>query len=152
MGIKERIAALERYQRGLVPPGVALVILEENDTWAAQYGKKAVPREIADFHLCSRVFQARFCTFLGIGRMVVKQIPSVAADRIVIVDLDGCDIDALACHLFVKTLKPHMQSGFRRSVRVVVGHTEFARGRPQNDDFAAPLFLQQRRRRRQKAD
>lgn len=36
---KARIAALERYQRGLAPSGVALVILEENDTWAAQYGK-----------------------------------------------------------------------------------------------------------------
>lgn len=37
--LKARIAALERYQRGLAPSGVALVILEENDTWAAQYGK-----------------------------------------------------------------------------------------------------------------
>ena len=37
--VKSRLAALERYQRGLVPSGVALVIFEENDTWAAQYGK-----------------------------------------------------------------------------------------------------------------
>ena len=36
---KARLAALERYQRGLAPSGVALVILEEKDTWAAQYGK-----------------------------------------------------------------------------------------------------------------
>ena len=35
--LKARIAALERYQRGLAPSGVALVILEENDTWAAEY-------------------------------------------------------------------------------------------------------------------
>lgn len=37
--IKSRLAALERYQCGLAPSGVALVILEEKDTWAAQYGK-----------------------------------------------------------------------------------------------------------------
>lgn len=40
MGIRERIAAIERYRRELVPAsGIALVILKENDAWAAQYGK-----------------------------------------------------------------------------------------------------------------
>jgi hypothetical protein len=50
--VKSRLAALERYQRSLAPSGVALVILEENDTWAAQYGKNrsSFPTQVTALH------------------------------------------------------------------------------------------------------
>lgn len=50
--VKERIAALERYKRSLDPSAVAIIAVQENGEWAAEYGGKGgiFPTEVQALH------------------------------------------------------------------------------------------------------